>query len=45
MIIIPMILLFCFSRKMDAIHAFAREGEVDDLLKCIDNGVSVNLKG
>lgn len=30
---------------MDAIHAFAREGEVDNLLKCIDNGVSVDLKG
>lgn len=30
---------------MDAIHAFAREGEVDNLLKCIEGGVSVNLKG
>lgn len=36
----------CFIfRKMDAIHAFAREGEVDNLLKCIEGGVSVNLKG
>lgn len=30
---------------MDAIHAFAREGEVDNLLKCIDSGVSVDAKG
>lgn len=30
---------------MDAIHAFAREGEVDNLLKCIESGVPVNLKG
>lgn len=30
--------------KMDAIHAFAREGEEENLLKCIDGGVSVNLK-
>ncbi|XVE58338.1 hypothetical protein DITRI_Ditri04bG0162100 [Diplodiscus trichospermus] len=29
--------------KMDAIHAFAREGELDNLLKCIESGVSVNL--
>lgn len=30
--------------KMDAIHAFAREGDMDNLLKCIENGVSVNLR-
>lgn len=30
--------------KMDAIHAFAREGEVENLLKCIENGVDVNLR-
>ncbi|KAF3432792.1 hypothetical protein FNV43_RR23894 [Rhamnella rubrinervis] len=30
--------------KMDAIHAFAREGEEDNLLKAIESGVSVNLK-
>jgi len=30
---------------MDAIHAFAREGEVDNLLKCIESGISVNLRG
>lgn len=38
-------LLFLVFRKMDAIHAFAREGEVNNLIKCIDGGVSVNLKG
>ena len=32
-------------RKMDAIHAFAREGEVENLLKCVDSGVSIDLKG
>lgn len=32
-------------RKMDAIHGFAREGDVANMLKCIENGVSVNLKG
>ncbi|KAF7830740.1 acyl-CoA-binding domain-containing protein 1 [Senna tora] len=31
--------------KMDAIHGFAREGDAANLLKCIENGVSVNLKG
>ncbi|XP_052173431.1 acyl-CoA-binding domain-containing protein 1 isoform X2 [Diospyros lotus] len=30
--------------KMDAIHAFAREGDGENLLKCIESGVSVNLK-
>ena len=30
---------------MDAIHAFAREGDLDNLLKCIESGVSVNLLG
>lgn len=36
----------CFTfRKMDAIHTFAREGEVDNLLKCIEGGISVNLRG
>ncbi|XP_057522102.1 acyl-CoA-binding domain-containing protein 1-like [Amaranthus tricolor] len=30
--------------KMDAIHAFAREGDLENLLKCIENGISVNLK-
>ncbi|XP_012470061.2 acyl-CoA-binding domain-containing protein 1 [Gossypium raimondii] len=31
-------------RKMDAIHTFAREGELDNLLKCIESGVSVHLQ-
>ncbi|KAE9587250.1 hypothetical protein Lal_00004777 [Lupinus albus] len=30
--------------KMDAIHGFAREGDTANLLMCIENGVSVNLK-
>jgi len=30
---------------MEAIHGFAREGDMANLLKCIENGVSVNLKG
>lgn len=30
--------------KMDAIHAFAREGDGENLLKCIEGGVPVNLK-
>ncbi|KAK3229633.1 hypothetical protein Dsin_001514 [Dipteronia sinensis] len=30
--------------KMEAIHAFAREGEANNLLKCIDSGVSVNMR-
>ncbi|MED6206679.1 Acyl-CoA-binding domain-containing protein 1 [Stylosanthes scabra] len=29
---------------MDAIHGFAREGDMANLLKCIENGISVNLK-
>ncbi|CAI8598529.1 unnamed protein product [Vicia faba] len=30
--------------KMDAIHGFAREGDMTNLLKCVESGVSVNLK-
>lgn len=30
---------------MEAIHGFAREGDMANLLKCIENGVSMNLKG
>ncbi|XVE64432.1 hypothetical protein DITRI_Ditri07aG0100300 [Diplodiscus trichospermus] len=30
--------------KMHAIHAFAREGQLDNLLKCIESGVSVHLQ-
>ncbi|PPD73832.1 hypothetical protein GOBAR_DD29240 [Gossypium barbadense] len=33
-----------YERKMDAIHSFAREGELDNLLKCIESGVSVHLQ-
>ncbi|KAL0824653.1 hypothetical protein Bca101_048330 [Brassica carinata] len=31
--------------KIDAIHAFAREGEVENLLKCIESGIPVNARG
>ncbi|CAL0327494.1 unnamed protein product [Lupinus luteus] len=30
--------------KMEEIHGFAREGDTANLLKCIEKGVSVNLK-
>ncbi|GFP94771.1 acyl-coa-binding domain-containing protein 1 [Phtheirospermum japonicum] len=30
--------------KMDAIHVFAREGDEEKLLKCIESGVPLNLK-
>ncbi|KFK26965.1 hypothetical protein AALP_AA8G316300 [Arabis alpina] len=30
--------------KLDAIHGFAREGEVENLLKCIENGIPVNAR-
>ncbi|KAK4489751.1 hypothetical protein RD792_000387 [Penstemon davidsonii] len=30
--------------KLDAIHAFAREGDEEKLLKCIESGVPLNLK-
>ncbi|GER34294.1 acyl-CoA-binding domain-containing protein 1 [Striga asiatica] len=30
--------------KMDAIHAFAREGDEEKLLKCIESGVPLNIK-
>ncbi|KAL6541487.1 Acyl-CoA-binding domain-containing protein 1 [Orobanche gracilis] len=30
--------------KMDAIHAFAREGDEEKLLKCIESGVPLNVK-
>ncbi|TYG62816.1 hypothetical protein ES288_D07G262500v1 [Gossypium darwinii] len=32
------------KRKIDAIHTFAREGELDNLLKCIESGVSMHLQ-
>ncbi|KAL8502973.1 hypothetical protein ACS0TY_021919 [Phlomoides rotata] len=31
--------------KLDGIHAFAREGDEENLLKCIEAGVPLNLKG
>lgn len=30
--------------KLDALHAFAREGDAENLLKCIESGVPVNVK-
>ncbi|KAH6822185.1 acyl-CoA binding protein 2 [Perilla frutescens var. hirtella] len=30
--------------KLDAIHAFAREGDEENLLKCIESGVPLNVK-
>ncbi|XP_039134462.1 LOW QUALITY PROTEIN: acyl-CoA-binding domain-containing protein 1-like [Dioscorea cayenensis subsp. rotundata] len=30
--------------KLDAIHVSAREGKMEDLLSCIENGVSINLR-
>ncbi|VVB15822.1 unnamed protein product [Arabis nemorensis] len=30
--------------KIDAIHGFAREGEVENLLKCIESGIPVNAR-
>ncbi|KZV23752.1 acyl-CoA-binding domain-containing protein 1-like [Dorcoceras hygrometricum] len=32
------------DRKMDAIHSFAQEGDEENLLKCIESGVPLNLK-
>ncbi|CAI9086931.1 OLC1v1020867C1 [Oldenlandia corymbosa var. corymbosa] len=29
---------------LDALHGFAREGDKDNLLKCIETGVSINIK-
>ncbi|XP_071710756.1 acyl-CoA-binding domain-containing protein 1 [Rutidosis leptorrhynchoides] len=30
--------------KLDAIHAFAREGDTENLIKCVDSGVPVDIK-
>lgn len=30
--------------KLDSIHLFAQEGDEENLIKCIDNGVPLNLK-
>ncbi|KAG8381117.1 hypothetical protein BUALT_Bualt06G0089100 [Buddleja alternifolia] len=40
--ILSTVLFYC--RKMDVIHAFAREGDEEKLLKCIESGVPLNLK-
>ena len=32
-------------RKLDAIHAFAREGDTQNLLKCVEGGIPVDVKG
>lgn len=32
------------ASTMDAIHDFAREGELGNLIKCVESGVSVDLK-
>lgn len=37
--------IISYCSKLDAIHAFAREGDEDKLLKCIQSGVPLNLKG
>lgn len=41
----PFFFLYFVSSSLDAIHIAAREGARDDLLKQLDSGVSVNLKG
>ncbi|KAL9997818.1 putative acyl-CoA-binding protein, ACBP [Helianthus debilis subsp. tardiflorus] len=30
--------------KLDAIHAFAREGDTENLIKCVEAGISVDIK-
>ncbi|XP_024971418.1 acyl-CoA-binding domain-containing protein 1-like [Cynara cardunculus var. scolymus] len=30
--------------KLDAIHAFAREGDTENLLKCVEGGIPVDIK-
>lgn len=32
-------------RKLDAIHVFAREGDVENFPKCMDGGVGADVKG
>nr|GEX98704.1 acyl-CoA-binding domain-containing protein 1-like [Tanacetum cinerariifolium] len=32
-------------RKLDAIHAFAREGDEENLIKCVEGGIAVDMKG
>ncbi|KAK9075236.1 hypothetical protein SSX86_003557 [Deinandra increscens subsp. villosa] len=31
--------------KLDAIHAFAREGDTENLIKCVESGIPVDMKG
>lgn len=37
--------VYAFCRKMDEIHALARDGEINKIIKCIQDGISVNSKG
>ncbi|GKA64247.1 acyl-CoA-binding domain-containing protein 1-like protein [Tanacetum coccineum] len=30
--------------KLDAIHAFAREGDTENLIKCVEGGIAVDMK-
>lgn len=39
------IYLFFSYRKLDVVHVSAREGKAEDLIKHLENGVSVNLRG
>ena len=32
-------------RKLDAIHTFAREGDTENLIKCVEGGIAVDMKG
>ncbi|KAI3797750.1 hypothetical protein L1987_33013 [Smallanthus sonchifolius] len=32
------------SRKLDATHAFAREGDTENLIKCVEAGIPVDIK-
>ncbi|KAI3797962.1 hypothetical protein L1987_33227 [Smallanthus sonchifolius] len=31
-------------RKLDATHAFAREGDTENLIKCVEAGIPVDIK-
>lgn len=37
--------VYAFCRKMDEVHAFARDGEINKIIKCIQDGIPVNVKG
>ena len=32
-------------RKLDAILTFAREGDTENLIKCVEGGIAVDMKG